>query len=69
MGQFRAGRAPYGEDRWRGAGRAAATFEGMRVAWASLVVLIGVCYAAAVVIPGMAALGGLLKRSMDYYSS
>ena len=50
-------------------GARGATFEGMRVAWASLVVLIGVCYAAAVVIPGMAELGGLLKRSMDYYSS
>jgi len=50
-------------------GARGATFEGMRVAWVSLVVLIGVCYAAAVVIPGMTALGGLLKQSMDYYSS
>ena len=46
----------------------AETFEGMRVAWVSLVVLIGVCYAAAVGIPVVLTLGGLLRQSMDYYN-
>jgi hypothetical protein len=44
------------------------TFEGMRVAWASLVVVIAVCYAAAVVIPSMNAIGELLRQSTEYYS-
>lgn len=46
----------------------AETFEGMRVAWASLVVVIAVCYAAAVVIPTMNAIGELLRQSTRYYS-
>ena len=44
------------------------TFEGMRVAWASLVVVIVVCYAAAVVIPAMSTIGELLRQSTEYYS-
>ena len=46
----------------------AETFEGMRVAWASLVVVIGVCYATAVVIPAMSGIGELLRQSTEYYS-
>ena len=46
----------------------AETFEGMRVAWVSLVVVIGACYTAAVVVPSMRVIGELLRQSTEYYS-